>query len=239
MHNLYPKAEEQGKALSGITSDELDKDFGMVETEVEVTRPKVDKETGKILLDGADENTNTGGGLHEKTDKVKEKVSVFCRLKAGYNNAHTAALQWEINDIIDYVRDPNGLSAARTAVGGFEAKNSGVAAAASETGGSSSWLSAAAWLPATLTGSSSERARDDDAIHADEAGWAKITASWGKEVAAEMGHVWDGYREKQWGRDEVFPISGGGADALGGISVTLIESLDTLWLLGMKEEFRR
>ena len=35
------------------------------------------------------------------------------------------------------------------------------------------------------------------------------------------------------------PMSQGFADDAGGVALTLVDSLDTLWLMGMKEEFQR
>ena len=37
--------------------------------------------------------------------------------------------------------------------------------------------------------------------------------------------------------DEVLPVSGGGINDWSGLGITLVDSLDTLWLMGMKEEF--
>jgi len=42
-----------------------------------------------------------------------------------------------------------------------------------------------------------------------------------------------------WGRDELKPISKQGRDNWGGMGVTLVDSLDTLWLMGLRDEFTR
>lgn len=52
-----------------------------------------------------------------------------------------------------------------------------------------------------------------------------------------MRHAWAGYRAHAWGRDELKPISAHGQDNWGGMGVTLVDSLDTLWIMGMKDEF--
>lgn len=52
-----------------------------------------------------------------------------------------------------------------------------------------------------------------------------------------MLHAWTGYRTRAWGRDELKPISGTGQDNWGGMGVTLVDSLDTLWIMGLKAEF--
>jgi mannosyl-oligosaccharide alpha-1,2-mannosidase len=57
------------------------------------------------------------------------------------------------------------------------------------------------------------------------------------QIKANFTHAWTSYRNRAWGRDELSPLSGGGADSLGGWAATAIESLDTLWLMGMKTEF--
>ena len=50
-------------------------------------------------------------------------------------------------------------------------------------------------------------------------------------------HTWEGYRTEAWGYDELFPVSGGGKDSFGGMGTTLVDSLSTLWLCGLREEF--
>jgi len=52
-----------------------------------------------------------------------------------------------------------------------------------------------------------------------------------------MKHAWEGYRRYAWGRDELKPLSNNGVDNWGGMGVTLVDSLDTLWLMGMKDEY--
>lgn len=58
-----------------------------------------------------------------------------------------------------------------------------------------------------------------------------------ESVKAGMQHAWAGYKKYAWGRDEVKPLSHRGQDNWGGMGVTLVDSLDTLWLMGMKKEF--
>jgi mannosyl-oligosaccharide alpha-1,2-mannosidase len=50
-------------------------------------------------------------------------------------------------------------------------------------------------------------------------------------------HSWEGYKTYAWLRDEVAPISAGWKDTFGGWAATLVDSLDTLWILGLKEDF--
>eukprot|EP01062_Namystynia_karyoxenos_P046807 TRINITY_DN35185_c0_g1_i1.p1 TRINITY_DN35185_c0_g1~~TRINITY_DN35185_c0_g1_i1.p1 ORF type:complete len:583 (+),score=128.49 TRINITY_DN35185_c0_g1_i1:89-1750(+) len=62
------------------------------------------------------------------------------------------------------------------------------------------------------------------------------------QVRAEILHSWRGYERCAWGHDEARPVSCQAADwgaegSRAAIGVTLIESLDTLWLSGLHDEF--
>ncbi|KAK4174843.1 family 47 putative glycoside hydrolase [Triangularia setosa] len=48
---------------------------------------------------------------------------------------------------------------------------------------------------------------------------------------------WNSYRKHAWMSDEIKPISGGKSDVFGGWGATLVDSLDTLWIMGLKDEF--
>jgi mannosyl-oligosaccharide alpha-1,2-mannosidase len=56
-------------------------------------------------------------------------------------------------------------------------------------------------------------------------------------VKASFNHSWSGYKEHAWLRDEVAPLSGHYKDTFGGWAATLVDALDTLWIMGMKEDF--
>nr|XP_033817440.1 endoplasmic reticulum mannosyl-oligosaccharide 1,2-alpha-mannosidase [Geotrypetes seraphini] len=49
-------------------------------------------------------------------------------------------------------------------------------------------------------------------------------------------HAWKGYKEFAWGRDELKPISKSYSEWFG-LGLTLIDALDTMWIMGLKEEF--
>ncbi|PVH99029.1 glycoside hydrolase family 47 protein [Periconia macrospinosa] len=49
---------------------------------------------------------------------------------------------------------------------------------------------------------------------------------------------WQSYKQHAWAQDELQPVSGNSVQTLGGWGVTLVDSVDTLWIMGMKEEFR-
>ncbi|XP_037496867.1 alpha-mannosidase I MNS4 [Jatropha curcas] len=57
------------------------------------------------------------------------------------------------------------------------------------------------------------------------------------EVREMFYHAFDGYMEHAFPRDELRPLSCEGEDTLGGYALTLIDSLDTLALLGDRERF--
>ena len=50
-------------------------------------------------------------------------------------------------------------------------------------------------------------------------------------------HTWDGYKTHAWMKDEVSPLSGGYRDSFGGWAATLVDSLDTLWIVGLRDDF--
>lgn len=49
--------------------------------------------------------------------------------------------------------------------------------------------------------------------------------------------AWKGYRDNAWMHDEVRPNTGGSRDPFCGWAATMVDALDTLWIMGMKEEF--
>ena len=48
---------------------------------------------------------------------------------------------------------------------------------------------------------------------------------------------WNSYRQRAWLADELAPISGGSKNTFGGWGATLVDSLDTLWIMDMKDDF--
>lgn len=50
-------------------------------------------------------------------------------------------------------------------------------------------------------------------------------------------HAWNGYKKNAMGRDEVAPVSGKSRDPFMGWGATLVDSLDTLWIMGFQMEF--
>ncbi|KAL5343674.1 glycoside hydrolase [Aspergillus crustosus] len=50
-------------------------------------------------------------------------------------------------------------------------------------------------------------------------------------------HAWKGYRENAWLRDELSPLSGGYRNSFAGWAATLVDSLDSLVIMGLMDEF--
>ncbi|XP_053201986.1 endoplasmic reticulum mannosyl-oligosaccharide 1,2-alpha-mannosidase-like [Panonychus citri] len=58
-----------------------------------------------------------------------------------------------------------------------------------------------------------------------------------KEIIAATLHSWEGYRKYAWGQDTLKPISQSYATWFG-VGLTIIDSLDTLLLMGLEKEFK-
>jgi mannosyl-oligosaccharide alpha-1,2-mannosidase len=56
-------------------------------------------------------------------------------------------------------------------------------------------------------------------------------------IKAVFKRSWDGYKEFAWGQDELKPVSGTFKNPFASWGATLVDTLDTLWIMGMKEEF--
>lgn len=56
-------------------------------------------------------------------------------------------------------------------------------------------------------------------------------------VKKAMRSAWDHYVQYAFGMDELKPQSGLGSNPWGGLGITLVDALDTLWLMDMKDEF--
>jgi mannosyl-oligosaccharide alpha-1,2-mannosidase len=61
------------------------------------------------------------------------------------------------------------------------------------------------------------------------------------DVRSEMRWAWRNYRQHAWGKDQIKPLSGGDESfplKNHHLGLSLIEALDTLWVMGLDEEFR-
>lgn len=57
------------------------------------------------------------------------------------------------------------------------------------------------------------------------------------QVKAEMKRAWEGYEKFAFGHDELVPIEKSFKDPFCGWAATLVDAMDTLWIMGLKEEF--
>ncbi|KAK4269577.1 hypothetical protein QN277_022716 [Acacia crassicarpa] len=60
-----------------------------------------------------------------------------------------------------------------------------------------------------------------------------------EKVKEAMLHAWRSYETYAWGQDELQPQSKNGVDSFGGLGATLVDSLDTLYIMGLTEEFQK
>ncbi|KAI1882501.1 hypothetical protein AGOR_G00251410 [Albula goreensis] len=67
-------------------------------------------------------------------------------------------------------------------------------------------------------------------------GPAVVSAQRQEAVKEAFRHAWKGYKEFAWGHDELKPVSKSYGEWFG-LGLTLIDALDTMWILGLKEEF--
>lgn len=56
-------------------------------------------------------------------------------------------------------------------------------------------------------------------------------------VKESFEHAWAGYKKGAWGKDEVTPLSGNWRNSFGGWGATLVDTMDTLWIMGMEKDF--
>jgi len=57
------------------------------------------------------------------------------------------------------------------------------------------------------------------------------------EVRRVFRKAWASYRRKAWMKDALKPLSGGFVDQFSGWAATLVDSLDTLWIMGLRDDF--
>lgn len=60
-----------------------------------------------------------------------------------------------------------------------------------------------------------------------------------EKVKKAMLHAWNSYVTYAWGMDELQPQSKNGINSFGGLGATLVDSLDTLYIMGLKDEFQK
>ncbi|KAL9665323.1 hypothetical protein QQ045_020741 [Rhodiola kirilowii] len=60
-----------------------------------------------------------------------------------------------------------------------------------------------------------------------------------EKVKGAMLHAWTSYETYAWGQDELQPQTKNGVNSFGGLGATLVDSLDTLFIMGLKEQFQK
>src|SRR6185369_14673691 len=73
-------------------------------------------------------------------------------------------------------------------------------------------------------------------VRSDQRSWRALA----EDVKAQMVWAFAHYREKAWGRDEIKPVSGTYSSFPlrdHHLGLSLVEALDTLWVMGLDEEF--
>ncbi|KAF4671690.1 Mannosyl-oligosaccharide 1,2-alpha-mannosidase IB [Perkinsus chesapeaki] len=63
------------------------------------------------------------------------------------------------------------------------------------------------------------------------------SVEWAEEVREAMRHVWKGYKKAAWGEDEIAPETGRPGRRWCNAAVTMLDSLSTLKIMGLEEEF--
>jgi mannosyl-oligosaccharide alpha-1,2-mannosidase len=58
-----------------------------------------------------------------------------------------------------------------------------------------------------------------------------------KQVRDEFQKAWAGYKKNAWLHDELSPVTGKFRDPFCGWAATLVDTLDTLWIMGLEEDF--
>ncbi|PVI06933.1 glycoside hydrolase family 47 protein [Periconia macrospinosa] len=58
------------------------------------------------------------------------------------------------------------------------------------------------------------------------------------DIKKQFLKCWNSYKERAWMHDELQPVAGGYRDPFGGWAATLVDSLDTLWIMGLHDEFK-
>lgn len=56
-------------------------------------------------------------------------------------------------------------------------------------------------------------------------------------IRAEFQHAWEGYKRAAMGHDELKPLTAAYDDPFNGWGATLVDALDTLWIMDLKDEF--
>lgn len=64
-----------------------------------------------------------------------------------------------------------------------------------------------------------------------------ITEKRKRTIQAKFSKSWEAYKLHAWTKDELMPLSGKGKTSLSDWGAQLVDALDTLWIMGMKDDF--
>ncbi|CAL1615256.1 unnamed protein product [Knipowitschia caucasica] len=93
------------------------------------------------------------------------------------------------------------------------------------------------WRGAVIdTEQGTEGPKDDSMANQAEKPVKESEADWLEAVRDSFRHAWQGYKDFAWGHDELRPISKSYSEWFG-LGLTLIDALDTMWIMGLKTEF--
>lgn len=77
-------------------------------------------------------------------------------------------------------------------------------------------------------------------VQADDSAFKRSTTNDQRRAAVREAfeRSYHAYRKHAWMKDELTPVTGHGKDTFGGWAATVVDSLDTLWIMGFESEFR-
>ncbi|KAL2019748.1 hypothetical protein VTK56DRAFT_9192 [Thermocarpiscus australiensis] len=78
-----------------------------------------------------------------------------------------------------------------------------------------------------------------DRVQHDFTGYVHDAATKQRQQAVRDAFIrsWESYKKHAWLQDELAPVSGGGKTTFGGWAATLVDALDTLWIMDLRDEF--
>ncbi|XP_076586396.1 mannosidase, alpha, class 1B, member 1b isoform X1 [Chaetodon auriga] len=105
-----------------------------------------------------------------------------------------------------------------------------------EDNGVISWRGAVIDTDQATEGTKDEQNSEDSPANQKGKPSKESEANWPEAVQQSFRHAWKGYKDFAWGHDELRPLSKSYSEWFG-LGLTLIDALDTMWILGLKEEF--
>ncbi|XP_042278451.1 mannosidase, alpha, class 1B, member 1b isoform X1 [Thunnus maccoyii] len=99
-----------------------------------------------------------------------------------------------------------------------------------------SWRGAVIDTHQATEGTKDEENKEDSPANQGANSTKDSVTDWLEAVQEAFRHAWKGYKDFAWGHDELRPISKSYSEWFG-LGLTLIDALDTMWILGLKEEF--